>query len=144
MIEFKQDYTTPEQATRLLGLGLPAWTADMYYVRPFGNLIYHKTPWTVEAGEIYRTHNDGTSTTTPCWSASRLSQIFVYLRGYDDGLMSVDGRDPIDYIMTLFCQHRDEKHKLDYSKLKFTKEDVDYLRNKPKINSMLVEEGKYE
>lgn len=44
MKKLQNNYTTPEQSKRLLELGIPAWTADCFYIRPFGNQIYDKTP----------------------------------------------------------------------------------------------------
>ena len=83
--KLQNNFTTPEQSKRLLELGLPADSADCYYVRPFGNLIYNKTPMInydfrpyKEESQLYGAdskRNGKYSTTSPCWSVGRLMEI---------------------------------------------------------------------
>lgn len=64
MKTLKNNYTTPEQSKRLLGMGVPAWTADMYYSRKTSPL-----PLVREEGIRLYNYN------IPCWSVGRLMEI---------------------------------------------------------------------
>lgn len=62
------NFTTIEQSKRLLELGLPKNSADLYYNK-FGAL---------EAIPEYRNFNEFCDyTDTPCWSAGRLIEIYL-------------------------------------------------------------------
>ena len=62
------NFTTIEQSNRLLELGLPKNSADLYYNK-YGAL---------EAIPEYRNFNEFCdSTDTPCWSAGRLIEIYL-------------------------------------------------------------------
>lgn len=107
-MSLNSNFTTIEQSNRLLELGLPKNSADLYYNK-FGAL---------EVIPEYRNFNEFCDTTdTPCWSVGRLMEIFVIARGYEDGLMSINGRNSIEYLIRLFAMNRDEKFKFDFSKL---------------------------
>lgn len=62
------NFTTIEQSNRLLELGLPKNSADLYYNK-YGAL---------EAIPEYRNFNEFCDCTdTPCWSAGRLIEIYL-------------------------------------------------------------------
>ena len=62
------NFTTIEQSNRLLELGLPKNSADLYYNK-YGAL---------EAIPEYRNFNEFCDyTDTPCWSAGRLIEIYL-------------------------------------------------------------------
>jgi hypothetical protein len=66
MSKLQNDFTTPEQSKRLLELGLPKNSANLYYNK-FGAL---------EAIPEYRNFSEFCdSTDTPCWSVGRLIEI---------------------------------------------------------------------
>lgn len=114
--KLQNDFTTPEQSKRLLELGVPADSADCFFAsleqgelsQPhmlYGLLYSKRVPYGYEKFYL------------PCWSVGRLMEIFVIARGYEDGFMSIDGRNPIEYLIRLFAINRNEKFKLDFSKL---------------------------
>lgn len=112
--KLQNNFTTVEQSKRLLDLGLPADSADCYYTWK----LDHTTKINVLDNETYSELLDHVSQfTIPCWSVGRLMEIFVIARGYEDGLMSINGRNSIEYLIRLFAMNRDEKFKLDFSKL---------------------------
>lgn len=72
MKKLQNNFTTPEQSKRLLELGVPADSADCYFIngevsRPF-----------VRYSPIHlsRLFMDNTIAYTPCWSVGRLIDIF--------------------------------------------------------------------
>ena len=75
MIQLQNNFTTPEQSKRLLDLGLPADSADCYYI---------------SYGAVYVIPNGGYDDKyiflhevgyTPCWSVGRLIEIWCLLGG---------------------------------------------------------------
>jgi hypothetical protein len=68
MSKLQNDFTTPEQSKRLLELGVPKNSANLYYNK-FGAL---------EAIPEYRNFNEFCDASdTPCWSVGRLMKIFA-------------------------------------------------------------------
>jgi hypothetical protein len=64
MKKLQNNFTTPEQSKRLLELGVPADSADMYYTR---------------TNPIPKVYIEGTTRHayhTPCWSVGRLIEIY--------------------------------------------------------------------
>lgn len=110
MRKLQKSYTTPEQSKRLLELGLPADSADCYY-NQFSELGFR-----CEEDYSYDFFDENFMF-IPCWSVGRLIEIFVIVRDYGDGFMSIDGRNSIKYLIKLFAMNRNEKFKLDFSKL---------------------------
>lgn len=94
------NYTTPEQAQKLLNLGVPIGSADMYYkhiaLKPYifsDNCLF----------SIYSKVED----ITPCWSVGQLIKIYLICNPYesDDDLMfmltsGVEVPDLCHYIIT--------------------------------------------
>lgn len=115
MKKLQSNFTTPKQSKRLLELGLPADSTDCYLTR-FGTDedFEVKVLNNVKYSEIAISNQ---KYCLPCWSVGRLMEIFVIARGYEDGLMSIDSRNSIEYLIRLFAMNRDEKFKLDFSKL---------------------------
>ena len=69
MSKLQNDFTTPEQSKRLLELGIPKNSANLYYNK-FGAL---------KAIPEYRNFNEFCdSTDTPCWSVGRLIEIVAW------------------------------------------------------------------
>ena len=76
MKQLQNNFTTPEQSKRLLELGVPADSADMYYCK-----LHTETFWSLNviSGATY------TSMSTPlydfmfvpCWSVGRLIEISI-------------------------------------------------------------------
>ena len=133
IIQLQNHYTTPEQSTRLLELGVPEWTADCvlrHYNWAEDNLNENNWEYPcIQAfgyeGNLDRFLDDEYDKVLPCWSAGRLEEIFVKARGYEDGMMSINGRNTIDYLIGLFAMPREDRFKLDFSKLYVNKETTD-------------------
>ena len=80
MKKLQNNFTTPEQSKRLLELGVPMWTADLYFYaegcvsnddEPCGLIPY---------GEVYEDTSKETMFSShvefPCWSVGRLIEIY--------------------------------------------------------------------
>lgn len=67
------NYTTPEQAQKLIEAGLPIETADMHYIND-------KHPGYVPYQEMKMTNNEWLKGTkiTPCWSLGTLVDLMPY------------------------------------------------------------------
>lgn len=84
MKQLQNNFTTPEQSKRLLELGVPADSADMYYCK-----LHTETFWSLNviSGATY------TSMSTPlydfmfvpCWSVGRLIEITTICREWFEG-----------------------------------------------------------
>lgn len=115
MKKLQNNFTTPEQSRRLLELGLPADSADMYYLK------YGTTPivWEEWAKED-RAYECRKKDTIPCWSVGRLIEIFCSqprIHSMDkDEIMAYlrEKSDMTGYLVTTICAYDDE---LDFSKL---------------------------
>ena len=116
MKKLQNNFTTPEQSKRLLELGVPAGSADcVRVVRTDMVFFMQHGKVTKDYLSLYKSARGEEA--EPCWSVGRLMEIFVMARGYEDGFMSIDGRNPIEYLIKLFTANRNEKFKLDFSKL---------------------------
>ena len=76
--KLQNDFTTPEQSKRLLELGVPADSANMFYFA-IGNSqenyirgIFYETPDVLNHNNIF---HELTKNTLPCWSVGRLIEI---------------------------------------------------------------------
>lgn len=108
MIKFSKDYTTPAQSKRLLDLGVPADSANMYYKQYSEAVVYvgevgdvpqpktyyihepelrHINPegtWTYKDGEkidLSGKYDELRKTDIPCWSVGRLIEIYEICSG---------------------------------------------------------------
>ena len=68
MIQLQKDYTTPEQSKKLLTLGFPADSANMYY-RP--QIL---TPYAFNEGMTFSRYSK-VEEILPCWSVGQLIEI---------------------------------------------------------------------
>jgi hypothetical protein len=67
-MKLQNNFTTPEQSKRLLELGVPADSADCYYVTSVGkkpNIIHNNLDFDLKSK----------ATQKPCWSVGRLIEI---------------------------------------------------------------------
>ena len=142
MTKFKNNFTTHEQSKKLLDLGVPADSADMYYKQysdavvyvgevgdvPQGKTFYIHEPslrhinpegtWTWKDGEridLSGKVDELRKTDIPCWSVGRLIEIYIIARGLDTAYLPIERtEDMIKYLIQLY----EEKTKdLDFSKL---------------------------
>lgn len=94
MKQLRKDYTTTEQSKRLLELGLPENSADMYYVTykregsEHEHLCNDGTPSVIN---IHRGLSVGSfrtqSNLIPCWSVGRLIEIELICREPQEGMI---------------------------------------------------------
>lgn len=71
--EANKDYTTPEQSKRLLELGVPAKSANMYYYDMGNGFIY--APEMIESKKDSDDLVSGDPRYLPCWTTGRLMWI---------------------------------------------------------------------
>ena len=107
MKELQNNFTTPEQSKKLLELGVPADSADLYY-QDYGSIPM--VVWTLTQPRDLRR-----GILKPCWSVGRLIEIYIIARGLDTAYLPIErGEDMIKYLIQLY----EEKTKdLDFSKL---------------------------
>ena len=74
--KLQNNFTTPEQSKRLLELGVPADSADLYYQNALDARI-------IPAGRLYKEYTDSLTGLNreiwyfkPCWSVGRLIEIY--------------------------------------------------------------------
>lgn len=142
MTKFKNNFTTNEQSKKLLDLGVPADSADMYYKQYSDTVVYVGEVGDVPQGKTFYIHEpslrhinpEGTwtwkdgeridlsgkvdelrKTDIPCWSVGRLIEIYIIARGLDTAYLPIERtEDMIKYLIQLY----EEKTKdLDFSKL---------------------------
>lgn len=142
MKELQNNFTTLEQSKKLLELGVPADSADMYYKQysdavvyvgevgdvPQGKTFYMHEPslrhinpegtWTWKDGEridLSGKVDELRKTDIPCWSVGRLIDIYIIARGLDTAYLQIErGEDMVKYLIQLYEEKRKD---LDFSKL---------------------------
>ena len=119
MKKLKNNFTTPEQSKRLLELGVPAWTADLYFYEE-GCISNDDEPsGVIPYDEVYEDNSKETMFSSyvelPCWSVGRLLEIYVIVRGLDISYLPIErGEDMVKYLIRLY----EEKAKdMDFSKM---------------------------
>lgn len=107
MKTLQNNFTAPEQSKRLLELGVPADSADLYY-QDYGSIPM--VVWTLTQPRDLRR-----DILRPCWSVGRLIEIYIIARGLDTAYLPIERtEDMIKYLIQLY----EEKTKdLDFSKL---------------------------
>ncbi len=98
MKQLQNNFTTPEQAKRLLALGLPADSADCFTANPMECLppIEDLVIFVIDRDETYTQRIDKIcenglvkhSDYLPCWSFGRLMEIELTCREHLDGYVS--------------------------------------------------------
>lgn len=77
MKKLHDNFTTPEQSRRLLELGVPADSADMYSCLEFEHLIWIRNTKDESSEDFFDILINGKSINIPIWSAGRLIEIFI-------------------------------------------------------------------
>ncbi|MBE6319369.1 MAG: hypothetical protein E7075_00230 [Bacteroidales bacterium] len=81
MKKLQSNFTTPEQSKRLLELGVPAWTADLYFYEegcisnddePSGVIPYDEVYQDESKEGVFSDYAE-----FPCWSVGRLIEIHL-------------------------------------------------------------------
>lgn len=81
--EFQYNYTTPEQAKRLVKLGLPKNSADCYYNLGFERLTWIRRMSNEMREDFFDDRLNRVKVHFPIWSASRLIEIFCLMTGLE-------------------------------------------------------------
>lgn len=113
MKTLQTDYTTPEQSKRLLELGVPANSANYYYLAlGFGN-GYEKTP------SICDNSRFSSNIDLPCWSTGRLIEIFelCYTDRVEEPVWYNHPRKGSTIVRRVLWDFENKKDRLDFSKL---------------------------
>lgn len=88
MKKLQSNFTTPEQSKRLLELGVPSWTADLYFYEegyisnddePSGVIPYDEVYQDESKEGVFSDYAD-----FPCWSVGRLIEIMKICNHPDD------------------------------------------------------------
>lgn len=78
MKTLQNHFTTPEQSRRLLELGLPADSADCYYLREYTDKVYLFNNQKESDNCISKIRlRLGLGHAMPCWSVGRLAEVFL-------------------------------------------------------------------
>lgn len=118
MKKLQNNFTTPEQSKRLLKLGVPADSADMFYFA-IGNSkenydrgIFYETPDVLKRGNIF---HELTKNTLPSWSVGRLIEIRDICANYYITHADFNGNYIEDIIISFYAIHA--TNGFDFSKL---------------------------
>lgn len=112
MIQFQKCYTTYEQSKKLLELGLPADSADMFYDRDEVEIDENIGVYLISPYDSFKKF--GIEFYLPCWSVGRLIEIFEICTGLRWQNDVIVGYSRIDMLLEDF---ESEKYYLDFSKL---------------------------
>ena len=120
MKNLQNNFTTPEQSKRLLELGVPADSADMYY--HLENYQYYvRDEFSIKQNDFFEFYKN---IFYPCWSVGRLMEIFDICcysetdvnEKWENYNELHKGQTYINYIMYVF-DHNYMCGKLNFSKL---------------------------
>ena len=105
-MKLQSNFTTPEQSKRLLEIGVPADSADMYYTR------------TNPIPKVYIEEATRHAYHTPCWSVGRLIEIYLLCAELKKPQMIFIKEDVLmmDRMINELC-YMAESERLDLSKL---------------------------
>jgi hypothetical protein len=125
-MKFENNFTTIEQSKKLLELGVPEWTADMFFYDVNSEKEYHTweiCPETIPLNTTYRKfvtygENFKHECFYPCWSVGRLIEIMNICSMHDIVSIYRTDRDvtQIDIILETII-NRINGNSIDFSKL---------------------------
>ena len=122
MKKLQRNFTTPEQSKRLLELGVPAWTADLYFYEegcisnddePSGVIPYDEVYQDESKEGVFSDYAE-----FPCWSVGRLIEIYLLCAELKKPQMIFIKEDVLmmDRMINELC-YMAESERLDFSKL---------------------------
>jgi hypothetical protein len=119
MKRLKCNFTNPEQSKRLLELGVPAWTADLYFYEEVCISDNDEPSGVIPYGEAYEDNSKETMFSSyvelPCWSVGRLIEIFTECSNYNALSMTcATHKTHIEQLIELYEVHIDN---IDFKKL---------------------------
>ena len=109
MKQLQNNFTTVEQSKRLLELGVPADSADMYYKDVIN------TPYMFIPNVVFSKYKVVESI-TPCWSVGRLIEIYAITRDADFVEFDVYANSPC-VLEEILDRIENNIDKLDFSRL---------------------------
>lgn len=112
MSKLQNNYTTIEQSKRLLELGLPRDSADIWYIAAVDNQKkYPPFPsFSYWVGNMIYKHD------LPCWSVGRLMEIFAIC--FDPDFIHFDTyADGINFLQQMMDKFETYAENMDFSKL---------------------------
>ena len=76
-------FTTHEQSRQLMALGLPADSADLFYMTVYGGATTLKSkPEVIDTWARFSTYDMGRAGYLPCWSFGQLMEIYRLCTGH--------------------------------------------------------------
>ncbi len=119
MKKLQNNFTTPEQSKRLLNLGVPANSADLYWHLGCEELIWVRNTKSELREDLFDILIYGKTANTPIWSEGRLIEIITICREeiYTRLLFSrVDDHTNIENLIHYISAEIENGH-IDFSKL---------------------------
>lgn len=111
MKKLQNNFTTPEQSKRLLKLGVPADSADMYY-HLANHQYYVRDEFSIKQHDFFEFYKN---IFYPCWSVGRLMEIITICHIGEDGRFNYV-ENVIDSLVYVF-ENFTEFGEMDFSKL---------------------------
>ena len=122
MKKLQSNFTTPEQSKRLLELGVPAWTADLYFYEegcisnddePSGVIPYDEVYQDESKEGVFSDYAE-----FPCWSVGRLIEIMkICAKPKEQAIMSEELLYCRDLVGMLVFILEGNRSVMDFSKL---------------------------
>lgn len=84
--KLQNNFTTPEQSKRLLELGVPADSADLYTSLGFENLTWIRNTKNELSKDFFDALINGKSANIPIWSVGRLIEIISLCYNWNESL----------------------------------------------------------
>lgn len=111
MIKLQNNFTTPEQSKRLLELGVPVDSADMYYKHTM------LAPYIFIDGVLFSEYTK-VEDIEPCWSVGRLIEILRICQKDELGYLSINIKMLVDKSLVERCIYDLAKtDRFDFTKL---------------------------
>jgi hypothetical protein len=120
--KLQNNFTNPEQSKRLLELGVPEWTADLYFYEE-GCISNDDEPsGVIPYGEVYEDNSRETMFSSyvelPCWSVGRLIEIMkICAKPKEQAIMVEEMLYCKDLVELLVYMIEANQQVIDFSKL---------------------------
>lgn len=119
MKKLQNNFTTPEQSKRLLELGVPADSADMYIECYWCDGSNGRWRHKADSHEMFgdrKQIGEGVGAIRPCWSVGRLMEIFAIC--FDPDFIHFDTfADGINFLQQIIDKFETYTENMDFSKL---------------------------
>ena len=119
MKKLQNNFTTPEQSKRLLELGVPADSADMYIECYWCDRSNGRWRYKADSHEMFgdrKQIGEGVGAIRPCWSVGRLIEIFAIC--FDPDFIHFDTyANGINFLQQMMDKFETYAENMDFSKL---------------------------